>query len=83
MKTPPGMMLTQAASLLDTMPPAISFALSLLGAVTKAMENSSAVRPDAMVDTEDRRDTPVVRKARKKLGINTTEITVTYLVRYI
>ena len=77
------MMLTQAASLLDTRPPAISFALSLVGAVTKAMENSSTVRPDAMVDKEERRDTPLVSKARKMLGINTTEITVIYLVRYI
>ena len=75
--------MTQAASLLDTRPPAISFALSLVGAVTKAMENSSAVRPDAMVDTEKRRDTPLVRKGRKMLGINTTEITVIYHVRYI
>ena len=75
-------MLTQAANLFDTSPPAISFALSLLGAVTKAMENSSAVRPVAIVETKKRRDTPLVRKGRRILGINTTEITVTYLVRY-
>ena len=77
------MMLTQAANLFDTMPPAISFALSLLGAVTKAIENSSAVRPVAMVDTEKRRDIPLVRKVRRMLGINTTESTVIYLVRYM
>ena len=77
------MMLTQAASLFDTMPPAISLALSLLGAVTKAMENSSTVRPVAMVDTERRRDIPLVRKGRKMLGIKTTESTVIYLVRYM
>lgn len=34
-------MLTQAANLLLTIPPAICLATSLLGAVTKAMENSS------------------------------------------
>ena len=75
--------MTQAASLFDTMPPAISLALSLLGAVTKAMENSSTVRPVAMVDTERRRDIPLVRKGRKMLGIKTTESTVIYLVRYM
>ena len=75
--------MTQAASLFDTMPPAISFALSLLGAVTKGMENSSTVRPVAMVDTERRRDIPLVRKGRKMLGIKTTESTVIYLVRYM
>ena len=77
------MMLTQAASLFDTRPPAISLALSLFGAVTKAMENSSKVRPDAMVDTEKRRDVPKLRKGRRMLGINATESTVIYLVRYI
>ena len=77
------MMLTQAASLFDTRPPAISFALSLFGAVTKAMENSSKVRPDAIVDTEKRRDVPKLRKGRRMLGINATESTVIYLVRYI
>ena len=76
-------MLTQAASLLDTRPPAISFALSLFGAVTNAMENSSKVRLDAMVDTEKRRDVPKLRKGRRMLGINVIDSTVIYLVRYI
>ena len=73
--------MTQAASLLDTRPPAMSFALSLFGAVTNAMENSSKVRPEAIVDTE--KNLPMLRKGRKMLGINATDSTVIYLVRYI
>ena len=48
-------MLTQAANLLDTIPPAICLATSLLGAVTKAMENSPRALLElaipAMLDT--------------------------------
>ena len=70
------MMLTHAASLLDTMPPAISLALSLLGAVTKAIENSSAVRPDAMLATGERRGIAMFRKDLRRFGIHTTAMTV-------
>ena len=86
----PGMMLTQAASLLDTSPPAICLATSLLGAVTKAMEKSSGCLLAAAIPvTEYSLDLVTLgtrfQAWRRICGINTNRVTVIYTLfsRYI
>ena len=86
----PGMMLTQAASLLDTSPPAICLATSLLGAVTKAMEKSSGCLLAAAIPvTEYSLDLVTLgtrfQAWRRICGINTSRVTVIYTLfsRYI